>query len=71
MKKNMMSVVYRGAGDIRLEPRPVPVLRDPLDAIVQVTRSTICTLSLIHILQGRCCPRYGRKICRPAYGCRR
>ena len=51
MKKNMMSVVYHGAGDIRLEPRPVPVLRDPLDAIVQVTRSTICTSDL-HILNG-------------------
>ena len=51
MKKNMMSVVYHGAGDIRLELRPVPVLRDPLDAIVQVTRSTICTSDL-HILNG-------------------
>ena len=42
-----MAAVYYGPGDLRLEERPLPVLRDPTDAIVKVSLSTI--LSLIHI----------------------
>ncbi len=47
----MKAVVYRGVGDLRLEERPRPTLRDPRDAIVRVVRSTICTSDL-HIKNG-------------------
>lgn len=51
MKNTMLAAVYRGVGDLRLEERPIPVLREARDAIVRVTRSTICTSDL-HILHG-------------------
>lgn len=51
MKNTMLAAVYRGVGDLRLEKRPVPILREARDAIVRVTRSTICTSDL-HILRG-------------------
>src|SRR5579863_2771145 len=38
----MKATVYHGAHDVRLENVPDPVLRDPKDAIVRVTRSAIC-----------------------------
>lgn len=47
----MKAVVYHGIGDLRLEERPMPVLQDPRDAILRVTRSTICTSDL-HIKNG-------------------
>lgn len=47
----MKALVYEGLGDLRLEERPMPVLQDPRDAIVRVTRSTICTSDL-HIKNG-------------------
>ena len=47
----MKAAVYHGIGDVRLEERPVPVIRDPKDAIVRVVRSTICTSDL-HIRNG-------------------
>lgn len=47
----MKALVYHGPGDLRLEERPIPTLRDPKDAIVRVTRSTICTSDL-HIKNG-------------------
>ena len=48
---SMKAAVYHGIGDVRLEERPVPVIRDPKDAIVRVVRSTICTSDL-HIRNG-------------------
>ena len=51
MQKTMLAAVYHGLGDLRLEERPVPVLKEPGDAIVKVTLSTICTSDL-HILNG-------------------
>lgn len=51
MKNTMLAAVYHGVGDLRLEKRPVPILREARDAIVRVTRSTICTSDL-HILRG-------------------
>ena len=51
MKDRMKALVYHGEGRIRLEERPVPVIRDRRDAIVRVTRSTICTSDL-HIIRG-------------------
>ena len=37
MQKTMLAAVYHGLGDLRLEERPVPVLKEPGDAIVKVT----------------------------------
>ena len=51
MKNTMLAAVYHGTGDLRLEEQPLPVLRESRDAIVRVTRSTICTSDL-HILHG-------------------
>lgn len=51
MKESMIALVYRGNHEIGLEERPVPKLQEPRDAIVQVTRSTICTSDL-HIRDG-------------------
>ena len=50
MEKTMMALVRRG-DTAQLEERPAPALRDPRDAIVRVTLSTICTSDL-HILHG-------------------
>ena len=47
----MKAVVYKGNGEIRLEERPMPVLKSAQDAIVQVTMTTICS-SDIHIRHG-------------------
>jgi len=47
----MKALVYRGPGAPSLEERAVPVLRDPGDAIVRLTRTTICGTDL-HILKG-------------------
>ncbi len=47
----MLALVYRGPGRRVLEERPVPVLRHPDDAIVRLTRTTICGTDL-HILRG-------------------
>lgn len=47
----MQALVYHGNGNLSLEERPIPVLRKPRDAIVRVTRSTICTSDL-HIRNG-------------------
>lgn len=38
----MRATMIYGPGDIRLEERPDPVLREPTDAIVRVVRSCIC-----------------------------
>lgn len=47
----MKALVYRGPGFKALEDRPKPVLSEPGDAIVRVTRTTICGTDL-HILKG-------------------
>lgn len=47
----MKALVYRGPGLKALEDRPKPLLRDADDAIVRVTRTTICGTDL-HILKG-------------------
>jgi threonine dehydrogenase-like Zn-dependent dehydrogenase len=38
----MKATVYHGARDVRLETVPDPILREPTDAIVRVTRAAIC-----------------------------
>jgi alcohol dehydrogenase len=47
----MKALVYHGPGKKLLEERPVPQLVEPTDAIVRVTRTTICGTDL-HILKG-------------------
>jgi alcohol dehydrogenase len=47
----MKALVYRSVGDVRLEERPVPKISQPTDAIVKLTKSTICGTDL-HIKQG-------------------
>lgn len=47
----MNALVFQKIGKLRLEKRPVPVIEEPTDAIVRVTRSTICTSDL-HIRNG-------------------
>ena len=51
MDKMMKAVVYKGKGQVSLEERPVPELKEPTDVIVKVTCSTICS-SDIHIKHG-------------------
>ena len=47
----MKALVYEGPGRKSLEERPVPQLAAPTDAIVKITRTTICGTDL-HILKG-------------------
>jgi len=47
----MHALVYQGPGQRAWEERPRPVIRDPADAIVRITTSTICGTDL-HILKG-------------------
>ncbi len=42
----MNALVWKGDGALSLERRPIPALQGPRDAIVRVTRSTICTSDL-------------------------
>jgi alcohol dehydrogenase len=45
------ALVYRGPGKKQLEDMPMPVLREATDAIVRMTKTTICGTDL-HILKG-------------------
>jgi alcohol dehydrogenase len=47
----MKALVYYGPGKKALEDRPIPELTGPNDAIVKVTKTTICGTDL-HILKG-------------------
>lgn len=47
----MKALVYHGPGQRALEERPKPSLQAPTDAIVRVTKTTICGTDL-HILKG-------------------
>ena len=47
----MQALVYVAPNTMSLEDRPKPVITDPTDAIVKVTRTTICGTDL-HILKG-------------------
>jgi alcohol dehydrogenase len=47
----MKALVYNGPGKKALEDRPKPALVDPTDAIVKITKTTICGTDL-HILKG-------------------
>ncbi len=47
----MKALVFRGPGNISLEERPKPIIIDTTDAIVKVTKTTICGTDL-HIIKG-------------------
>jgi alcohol dehydrogenase len=47
----MKALVYHGPGKKSLDERPVPKLTEPTDAVVRMTRTTICGTDL-HILKG-------------------
>ena len=47
----MKALVYKGPGKKELEDRPKPTISDPTDAIVRITKTTICGTDL-HILKG-------------------
>ena len=47
----MKALVYQGPGKKSLEERPKPAVQAPTDAIVRVTKTTICGTDL-HILKG-------------------
>jgi D-arabinose 1-dehydrogenase-like Zn-dependent alcohol dehydrogenase len=47
----MKALVYQGPGSKSLQEMPKPALRDATDAIVRVTKTTICGTDL-HILKG-------------------
>lgn len=47
----MKALVYLGPGKKALEDRPMPTITSPTDAIVKVTKTTICGTDL-HILKG-------------------
>lgn len=47
----MKALVYQGYGQHTLQDRPKPAIERPEDAIVRITKTTICTTDL-HILKG-------------------
>lgn len=47
----MKALVYNGPGQKSLQDRPIPVIQGPADAVVKITRTTICGTDL-HILKG-------------------
>ena len=47
----MKALIYNGPGKKALEDRPMPEIKAPTDAIVKLTKSTICGTDL-HILKG-------------------
>jgi alcohol dehydrogenase len=47
----MKALVYNGGGKIAVEDRPEPTIQAPSDAIVKLTRTTICGSDL-HIIKG-------------------
>jgi alcohol dehydrogenase len=47
----MKALVYQGPGKKAIEQRPIPAISAPTDAIVKITKTTICGTDL-HILKG-------------------
>jgi len=50
-KTTMKALVYQGPGKKAVEDRPMPKIAAPTDAIVRITKTTICGTDL-HILKG-------------------
>ena len=57
----MKALVYDGVGKIAFLERPKPTLVEPTDAIVKVTKTTICGTDL-HILKGDVAPCHPGRI---------
>ena len=51
VRTTMKALVYQGPGKKAFEDRPMPKLLEPTDAIVRITKTTICGTDL-HILKG-------------------
>lgn len=51
LPNNMQALVYQGPGKKEWTSAPVPTIQHPTDAIIRVTRTTICGTDL-HILKG-------------------
>ena len=47
----MKSLVYHTRGKVTLEDRPMPAIESPTDAVVRITKTTICGTDL-HIVKG-------------------
>jgi alcohol dehydrogenase len=47
----MKALIYKAVGKKALEDRPKPEITDPTDAIVRMTKTTICGTDL-HIIKG-------------------
>ncbi len=47
----MKALIYNGPGNKALEERPKPKIIDPTDAVIKITKTTICGTDL-HILKG-------------------
>lgn len=47
----MKALVYHGPGKLAFEDKPTPVIKAPTDAIVRITKTTICGTDL-HIMKG-------------------
>jgi alcohol dehydrogenase len=47
----MKALVYHGPGELAFEDKPTPIIQAPTDAIVKITKTTICGTDL-HILKG-------------------
>ncbi|MBX7147388.1 MAG: zinc-dependent alcohol dehydrogenase family protein [Alphaproteobacteria bacterium] len=47
----MKALIYQGPGKKKLDERPKPEIKNPTDAIVKITKTTICGTDL-HILKG-------------------
>lgn len=46
MSNTMKAMVYYGANDIRFEERPIPKILQPDDAVIKLTKVTICGTDL-------------------------
>ncbi len=49
----MKALVYQGPGKKALQEKPLPEIAEETDAIVRITKTTICGTDL-HILKGMC-----------------
>ena len=49
--KTMKALVYHGAGKKAWEDKPMPLIKEPTDAIVKILKTTICGTDL-HIMKG-------------------
>lgn len=47
----MRALVYKSTGSISLQERPKPLITSPTDAIIKLTKTTICGTDL-HIMKG-------------------